>query len=133
MKLTARPKVMENLKGSSEKSWKVVKFEELKRVRTLIDKLNKHLTHFPYDYFKRKLMSRMSRDYIFTSYHLFVFQGVCCWQSCWSCKRSSFLPMGGENGCWFQSTLCNVVTLKEDPCMKGRTKGRTKLWFITTS
>ena len=42
-----------------------MKFEELKAVRTLIDKWNGHLTHFPYDYFKRKLICRISWDYIY--------------------------------------------------------------------
>ena len=41
-----------------------MKFEELKGVRSLIDKWSKHLTHFPYDYFKRKLISCISWDYI---------------------------------------------------------------------
>ena len=35
MKLTAKPKVMENLKRSWKNSWKVLEFEELKRVQTL--------------------------------------------------------------------------------------------------
>ena len=43
----------------------VMKFEELKGVRTLIDKWNKHLTPFPYDYVKRKLISRISWDYTY--------------------------------------------------------------------
>lgn len=42
-----------------------MKFEELKGVRSLIiDKWSKHLTHFPYDFFKRKLISCISWDYI---------------------------------------------------------------------
>ena len=61
----AKPRVLENLKRSWERSWKVMKFEELKGVRSLIDKLNKHLTHFSYDYFKRKLISRISWEYIY--------------------------------------------------------------------
>ena len=32
MKLTAKPKVLENLKRSWKKSWEVMEFEELKRV-----------------------------------------------------------------------------------------------------
>ena len=32
LKLTAKPKVVENLKRSWKKSWKVMEFEELKRV-----------------------------------------------------------------------------------------------------
>ena len=41
LKLTAKPKVLENLKRSWKKSWKVVEIEELKRVRTLkIETLN---------------------------------------------------------------------------------------------
>ena len=36
-KLTAKPKVLENVKRSWKKSWKVMEFEELKRVRTLIE------------------------------------------------------------------------------------------------
>ena len=40
-KLTAKPKVMQSLKRSWKKSWKVVEIEELKRVRTLeIETLN---------------------------------------------------------------------------------------------
>ena len=35
LKLTAEPKVLENLKRSWKKSWKVMEFEELKRVQTL--------------------------------------------------------------------------------------------------
>ena len=35
LKWTAKPKVLENLKMSWKKSWKVMEFEELKRVRTL--------------------------------------------------------------------------------------------------
>ena len=35
LKLTAKPKVLESLKRSWKKSWKVMEFEELKRVRTL--------------------------------------------------------------------------------------------------
>ena len=35
LKLTAEPMVMENLKRSCKKSWKVMEFEELKRVQTL--------------------------------------------------------------------------------------------------
>lgn len=30
--------------------------------------------------------------------------------------------MGGENGYWFQSTLYNIIALKEDSYKKGRTK-----------
>ena len=36
LKVIAEPKVMENLKRSWKKSWKVMEFEELKRVRTLL-------------------------------------------------------------------------------------------------
>ena len=64
LRLTAKLKVLENVKRSWERSWKVMKFEELKGVRSLIDKWSKHLTHFPYDYFKRKLISCISWDYI---------------------------------------------------------------------
>ena len=35
--MTAKPKVMENEKKSWKKSWKVMEFEELKRVRTLTE------------------------------------------------------------------------------------------------
>ena len=35
LKLTAKPKFLESLKRSWKKSWKVMEFEELKRVRTL--------------------------------------------------------------------------------------------------
>ena len=35
LKLAAEPKVLENVKRSWKKSWKVMEFEELKRVRTL--------------------------------------------------------------------------------------------------
>ena len=35
LKLTAEPKVLENLKRSWKKSWKVMEFEELRRVQTL--------------------------------------------------------------------------------------------------
>ena len=35
LKVTAKPKVLENLKRSWEKLWKVIEFEERKRVRTL--------------------------------------------------------------------------------------------------
>ena len=35
LKLTAKPKVLESLKRSWKKSWKVMEFKELKRVRTL--------------------------------------------------------------------------------------------------
>ena len=34
-KVTAKPMVMENLKSSWKKSWKVIEFEELKRVQSL--------------------------------------------------------------------------------------------------
>ena len=37
LKLTAKSKVLENLKRSWKKSWKVMEFEELKRVRTLLN------------------------------------------------------------------------------------------------
>ena len=36
LNLTAKPKVLKNLKRSWKKSWKVMEFEELKRVRTLV-------------------------------------------------------------------------------------------------
>ena len=39
LKLTAKPKVLENLKRSWKKSWEVIEFEELKRVRTLLNEL----------------------------------------------------------------------------------------------
>ena len=35
MRLTAKPKLMENLERSWKNSWKVLEFEELKRVQTL--------------------------------------------------------------------------------------------------
>ena len=35
VKMTAKPKVLESLKRSWKKSWKVMEFEELKRVRSL--------------------------------------------------------------------------------------------------
>ena len=35
LKLTAEPKVLENLKRSWKNLWKVIEFEELKRVLTL--------------------------------------------------------------------------------------------------
>ena len=35
LKVTTKPKVLENLKRSGKKSWKVMEFEDVKRVRTL--------------------------------------------------------------------------------------------------
>ena len=41
LKVTAKPKVMKTLKRSLKMSWKVMEFEELKRVQTLYERSDK--------------------------------------------------------------------------------------------
>ena len=53
LKLTAKPKVLKNSKKSWKKSWKVMEFEELKRVRTLSCKND----HFDWKIYRPRKLS----------------------------------------------------------------------------
>ena len=56
LKLTAEPKVLENLKRSWKKAWKVMEFEALKRAQTLT---YKHANPFELGFFLRKHSLKM--------------------------------------------------------------------------
>ena len=56
LKLTAEPKVLENLKSSWKKAWKGMEFEELKRAQTLT---HKHADPFELGFFLRKHSLKM--------------------------------------------------------------------------